>query len=289
MTRNTWSRLALTSFLGLVLSGLFVFLAALPIRYLRLTFGRTAFLMSSAASIGLLAALGLWQWALVYATICLLIGLYREMEEKNSSIFLASLVAVTLTTGFNLFAVLGYSQWAGLNLKSLLLEKSQPVLQQLHQIPNFKDADVENLLWYLPSGFVITMMLIIFISLTVYRRPMSRKDRFAMRMFRLPDWAIWFFIASLGATFIKTDNQWISMIAMNVLAISLAAYFFQGLAVFNYFLDRLSIFGFWRLLAYFLVFFQMFIFISGLGILDYWFDFRVQGLSGSDFKKIKKQ
>ena len=66
----------------------------------------------------------------------------------------------------------------------------------------------------------------------------------------------------------------LTTLGFNLLSVSLAAYFFQGLAVFSKGLDYLRIFGIWRLLAYFLIFFQMFIFISGLGILDFWFDFR---------------
>ena len=288
MTRNDWSRLALTSALGIALSSSFVFLAALPIRYLRLTFGRKIFFLSTAASFGVLVGLGLWQWAAIYASVCLLIGCYREMEEKRFSIFLASTLTVMLTSGLNLFALFGYSKYSGLKLKALIADKAQPFVEQLQQIPRFQEASATNILWFLPSGIVITMMIVLFVSLTVSRVPMTNQQRLEMRMFKLPDWLIWAFIGSLGTTFIQGLSEWISLVSMNVLAVTLAAYFFQGLAVFNHFLDRLKIFGFWRLLAYFLVFFQMFIFISGLGILDYWFDFREQGLTGSNNQRIKK-
>ena len=254
----------------------------------KVLFGRKTFLLSSAASFGVLAGLGLWQWAAIYASICLLIGCYREMEEKRFSIFLASSLTVMLTSGLNLFALFGYSKFTGMNIKALIAQKAQPFIDQLQQIPRFQEASASNILWYMPSGIVITMMIVLFVSLTVTRVPATTQQKLEMRMFSLPDWLIWVFIGSLGATFIQSGSEIVSIFSMNVLAVTLAAYFFQGLAVFNHFLDRLKIFGFWRLLAYFLVFFQMFIFISGLGILDYWFDFRVQGLTGSNNQKIKR-
>jgi len=144
---------------------------------------------------------------------------------------------------------------------------------------------LQNFLWYLPSGLIITLMLILFVSLTLGRLPRQTKQNQSLLYFKLPDWAIWFFIGGLGATFIPTQGSVLALSAMNVLVITLAAYFFQGLAVFTFFLDRFNIQGLWRLLAYFLVFFQMFVFISGLGILDYWFDFRSQPTSAKPIRK----
>ncbi len=282
-----WRRLAISSALGVGLSYAFVFLAALPIRYLRLTFGRKTFLLSSIASFSVLGALGLWQWAFVYATICLLIGFYRELEEKHFSIFLASTIAVLTTAGMNLFALLGYSKVKGIQAREILLNNAQPVLEQLQQYPRFKEASLNSLLLYMPSAVVITMMVVLFVSLTVSRSPMSRQQHFEMRMFRLPEWLIWGFILGLAGTFIQTDWALMSMVATNVLAVTLAAYFFQGLAVLNDFLDRLSIFGFWRMLAIFLAFFQLFMFVIGLGILDYWFDFRSHDNTQLKKKKLK--
>lgn len=273
-SRSIGYRWAFTSVMGVILSYAFVFLAALPIRYLRLIYGRRVFVFTSFVCMGTLLAFGLWQWALVYFSLCFLIGVYRELEEKNFSIFLASTVTVLVTAGTNLFAVFGYTRWTGQNMKVLLTEKAQPIYTQLKDMPRFKEMDLTELVWFIPSGLIITLMVILFVSLTVTKLPSSPKKQTQMRMFKLPDWAIWTFIVSLAATFIDLGSVFTTLVGSNILAISMAAYFFQGLAVFTNFLDRLSIFGFWRLLAYFLVFFQMFIFVSGLGILDYWFDFR---------------
>ncbi len=289
MTRRYWSRLAVTSFLGMALSYFaFLLLAALPIRYLRLTFGRKIFLTITLASLGIFLAFSQWTLALQYGSICLLIGFYRELEEKKVSIFLASSAAVLATMSANVFAVLGYTQWKGANIQNFLTNKTQPLLLQLQQIPQFKETTLDTMMWYLPSGIIISLMLILFVSLTVGRISTTRQQQYAMRMFRVPDWGIWVFIGSLAGTFILTGVDWLPLVAKNILAVSMAAYFFQGLAVFTYFLDRLRLFGFWRMLAYFLAIFQFFMFISGLGILDYWFDFRVHGLTGNEKKKTER-
>lgn len=287
MNRNSMSRLAITSILGLALSYGFVFLAALPIRYLRLTFGRRTFLSVTALSSAAIVAWGQWQWALVYSSLCLLVGVYRELEIRKHSIFSSAALAMASTFGLVGLILLAYSNLSLDTFGTLLTTKVAPMMEQLKQIPRFKEASVENVLWFLPAGTFVTMMMVVFISLTI-NRPMNHlQKRFELRMFKLPDWFIWVFIGSLAATFVKTSTPLLSVVGMNVLVVSLASYFFQGLAVFTFYLDKFSIFGFWRMLAYFFVFFQMFIFISGLGILDYWFEFRLQGLTDLQNKNSK--
>ena len=94
MKKENWGKLAFTSVMGLILSSTFVFLAALPIRYTRLYFGRWVFLSITLLGSGLLFAFKQWQWAIVYLCLNLLIGSYRELEEKKLSIFISALVSI---------------------------------------------------------------------------------------------------------------------------------------------------------------------------------------------------
>lgn len=285
MIRSHWARLAFSSFLGLALSFALFFLAALPIRHMRLTFGRKTFILASLSGAVALASFGAWEWVYRYVTLSLLIGVYRELEERKFSIFSSAAGSVLATSVASLVAGLGVYKFSGAEIKSYFNGQSALFIDQLKSVPQFKEVSFENVVWFLPSGAVVTMMLILFVSLTVGRTAEKMTERKAVRMFRLPDWLVWVFIGSLGGTFIQSGAEWISLVAMNLLTVSLAAYFFQGLAVFTYFLDRMSIWGFWRMLAYLLIFLQLFPFVCGLGILDYWFDFRIQGLRGS-IKKI---
>ncbi len=274
MNKDSFKRLALSSVLGLVLSYTFVVLAVLPIRYLRLQFGRSVFWTVALMGSGSLLLFGFWQWAGVYLTLCLLIGSYRELEEKKLSLFTSSLLAISITltgamTLFFSFLKITKNDW-----QSFLLLKTKPLMDQFQQLPRFQGLSSETVIWYLPSGLIITLMMILFISLTI--SPTGKAQRKTLLRFKLPDFLIWAFIFGLGLAFIPAQQSLISFVGFNLLIITLAAYFFQGLAVFVCFLDRFEIHGFWRLLALFLIFFQMFLFVCGLGILDYWFDFRSQ-------------
>lgn len=278
MRKENWGRLAFTSVMGLFLSSTFVFLAALPIRYTRLYFGRGVFVLTGLLGSSALLLMKQWQWAVVYLGLNVLIGSYREMEEKKFSIFLASLVSIGTTTFLFFASLLGAAKWQGLQLSQMLNQHLEPMMTQLKQLPRFqKGLDIHSVIFYLPAGLVVTFMLVTFISLT-FSTDLSQRNKNlkAMKAFALPDWMIWLFIASLAGTFSNLGNEVVSLVSVNVFAITVAAYFFQGFAVFACWLDRFKIYGFWRLLAYFIVFFQMFIFVSGLGILDYWFDFRTQ-------------
>lgn len=216
--------------------------------------------------------------------LCLLIGSYRELEERQLTIFRAATFSILSTAGLSVFGTWAFTTLKGVSLHKMLTSSAAPLIEQMKDVPNFEGISTQQFLWHVPSAIVITLMLALFVSLTVSRAPRSQSEFLKMRMFSLPDWVIWVFIASLGIAFVPTvgeslypqNSEAIHMISMNILFVTLAAYFFQGLAVLTHFLDRLGLFGFWRLLAYFLAFFQLFIFVSGLGILDYWFDFRLQ-------------
>ncbi|MEO0337373.1 MAG: DUF2232 domain-containing protein, partial [Pseudomonadota bacterium] len=267
MNPGLWGRLFLTSILGLGLSHAFgfFFLAALPMRYSRLTFGRMPYLLSSLVCASLLISYSLFEWAAIYCTLSFLIGFYRELEEKKLPILTSSTISVLTTAGLTLGAVVAYAAGLGTSLQSFLLGRIEPALEQLKEFPRFAEMTSSQVLWYMPSGLIISLMLILFVSLSLNRGNSGHQQlRKSLQQFRLPESMIWLFIASLAGTYIRWPEAWgtIPLVSMNVLAITMAAYFFQGLAVFNHFLNRLRVYGFWRLFAYFLVFLQMFPFVS---------------------------
>lgn len=278
MKKENWGKLAFTSVMGLFLSSTFVFLAALPIRYTRLHFGRWVFLITTLIGSCALFAFKQWQWAIVYFCLSLLIGSYRELEEKKLSIFMSALISIGTTTGLFFATLFSIARMQKIQVSQLLNNHLEPMLVQLRGLPQMREGvDINSIVAYLPSGMIITLMIVTFISLTFHNDPFTRKKGIeSLKKFTLPDWGIWVFIGSLCGAFALNAHGTYSFIFMNIFAVTLAAYFFQGFAVFSCLLDRFKIFGFWRLLAYFLVFFQMFLFVCGLGILDYWFDFRSQ-------------
>ena len=270
--KEDWSKLALTSALGLLLSNTFVFLAVLPIRHLRLIFGRWLFVLSSGLCLLGLSLCGLWAWAFIHLSLCLLIGFYRELEENQVSIFPSAVLAISTTTMASLMTFFTYLKITNQAVENVLIKNLNPFIEGMQQISRFQQTNINALLWYLPSILITILMILLFLSLSLCSQKLSHRNQ--LKDFRLPDALIWVFIASLAMTFISVGHGQVTIAATNVLIITGAAYFFQGIAVLTHFLDRFSILGFWRLLAYFIAFFQIFPFISGLGILDYWFDFR---------------
>lgn len=275
MEKEKWGKLALTSALGVFLSSSFVFLAALPIRYLRLQFGRWPFLSVALGCSVALLAFQQWQWALVYLSLSFLVGSYCELEEQKFSIFLSGGISIFLTTCLSVFSFGLIARFQGMTLFSYFQTQFAPLTQQLEQLPQFKDqVDIQNLVQYLPSGIMISLMLVLFVSLLIFTDTKRTSAQQKLKDFRLPELLIWPFILGLAGSFLAERGSIEALVSVNVLSIVMAAYFFQGLAVFSSFLDYMRVFGFWRMLAYFLIFFQMFIFISLLGVLDFWFDFR---------------
>lgn len=279
MTQKQWSRLAITSVLG-VITSLFGVLSALFIRNVRLVFGRKIFLISTVTCASLLAGFGLWELSLQYSCICLLIGLYREMEELKLSIFMASCVAVMMTAGGGLFAFISYAQVMGYQLQTLTKEGLSPLLTMIQQIPQFQAATMSQLLWHMPALIVVGLTSIIFVSISISLSPLSQSDRSKLQMFKLPDWMIWTFIGSLAGSFLIPSPEWFGLVMRNFLIVSVASFFYQGLAVMTYFLNRYKIYGLWRWILYPIVFLQAFASLSViiLGLLDYWFEFRTQNL-----------
>jgi len=272
-----WGKLALTSALGVFLSSSFVFLAALPIRFMRLDFGRAPFILLSLSFTLCLLGFQQWQWALVYFSLSFLIAVYSEMELQHYSVFSSASVAIGLTGLTTAFGFGLVAKHQGFTLMSFLEAQLLPIQEQFAAMPQIQElSDVPSIIGYLPSGVAIALMLALFIALSIFSDESGTKNSLLLKKFRLPDLAIWVFIGSLAGTFLFADESVNKLICTNILSISAAAYFFQGLAVVTSYLDAYRVFGFWRLLLYFLIFFQMFILVSGLGILDFWFDFRTR-------------
>jgi hypothetical protein len=96
-----------------------------------------------------------------------------------------------------------------------------------------------------------------------------------------PDWVFWLFMISLGLSFIKfeplfEEHFWLHLFGLNLFNFLAFGYCLQGLAVIE------SLMGYFRLppafkLGIYLVMILLlpfFFFLSSIGVLDYWIDFR---------------
>src|SRR5690606_27622516 len=137
------------------------------------------------------------------------------------SIFISSLISISVTTALFLASLVGAPHWQGLKITQLLNQYLGPMIAQLNQMPRFQQGlDINSVIFYLPAGLIITFMLVTFISLSFSADLEQRnKNLMAMKSFSLPDWMIWLFIASLAGAFSHLGNEILSLISINVFAV----------------------------------------------------------------------
>ena len=214
MSNRRWGTLALNSTLGLVLSSTLFFLAPIPLRYLRLSFGRKAYILSTVLGAGLLIYLQQWQWAATYGLLSFLIGTYSECEENDLSLFQSSIISIGLTSAVAGGVFYGVTQQLKLTPGVFIRQQLEPMVAQLSQLPQFQAGfDLNSFILYLPSILGISLMIALFVSLTVMTDRQGKKNHQVLKSFRLPDWMIWVFIGSLRLKLYSADrggadNSW---------------------------------------------------------------------------------
>jgi hypothetical protein len=129
-----------------------------------------------------------------------------------------------------------------------------------------------------PALVLVALGAIAGLNLQLLRRMAEKINRplavAELNAFRNPDHLIWFVIVSGFALLIK--NADVVTAALNVLTVSLALYFAQGLAVALHLFDRFAIPRFIRITFYFLLALQPYLAVAlaALGIFDLWGNFR---------------
>jgi len=129
-----------------------------------------------------------------------------------------------------------------------------------------------------PALVLVALGAIAGLNLQLLRRMAGKINRplllAELNTFRNPDHLVWFVIVPGFALLIKNTD--VSTAALNVLAVILALYFVQGLAVALHLFDRFAVPRFIRITFYFLLALQPYLAVAlaTLGIFDLWGDFR---------------
>jgi hypothetical protein len=129
-----------------------------------------------------------------------------------------------------------------------------------------------------PALVLVALGAIAGLNLQLLRRMAERLNRplalTELSRFRNPDHLVWFLIVPGFALLVRNTD--VSTAALNVLAVILALYFVQGLAVALHLFDRFAVPRFIRITFYFLLALQPYLAVAlaTLGIFDLWGDFR---------------
>jgi|GEM_PF-2931787 len=270
-------RFLFSSTVSVLLALKFVLLASLPMRFFRLNYGRAVYYSISFAFFFFLLGMNKIEWSITYLTLILLVGVYSELEQaRPKKLVINSAVSMSAALGTALGCLGLWAYKSGLSLVPFLAMKYTVFVEPIFELPQFTDLnfDVQSLFWFFPSGLGILYMFALFICLSVFRDPQGKIAPLNLKNFELPEPCVWAFIFSLAGSFLLAPLGPVHIVAANSLLLLLGAFFFQGLAVIVTLMDNYRVHGVWRFVLLFLIFFQGLIFVSIVGLIDFWADFR---------------
>lgn len=274
--------------LGAVVTILFSFLGAPLLRVLRNVGGGTLYWTSGAVATLVVTLLGLGPIAFLLIGIWVTIGVYGEFEDRGRAGFAAAFWSVFLGTVFSVVGPWLLFQMTGIDPNEILHQSLDNILKQMpsSQEPSSwlsgVKIDTQFLINQLPSMMAILILSSLAFALILDRRVAFlaglRFERAASGIrlleFRMPDFMIWVAMFSFLLSFLKIETPWVSVVALNIFNIMIAAYFFQGLAVLESAFAHYRVGFLIRLLIYVFVVGQLFFLLSVVGLVDYWVDFR---------------
>ena len=158
--------------------------------------------------------------------------------------------------------------------------------EELKVVQDFADKTSGSLAQAYPSfiflGTFLTALINYYATRFLWRRVYGY-DMFHEAKFSgwvIPDQVIWVLIGS-SAVFFVADNA-LGSIGINLLLITLVAYFIQGMAITIYFLESRNVPVFFWILIFFVILLQpLLVGVSiGLGIFDTWMDLRKVRVTG---------
>lgn len=272
---------------GVLMTGLTFVLGALPLKSLRRGAGRVTYWGACLFVTILLFGFHLQFYAVSFLSLVVLVGLFSEFEELGLALVPSAFFALLITT---MLSGSGFAFWVfsvGPAWQQTVLTFLQGALDPLLQINTNIKIEARDVMSQLPSLAVISWMVALYVAVLLEPRltaPSAKplpKSRFRKELpeIRVPDVVVWTFIISLlGAfgSFKALDMAAVHSVGVNTFNICLVVFFFQGLAVVNKLFDSLKMGWFWQTLLMVFIILQLFIFVSLLGLIDHWLDFRAR-------------
>ncbi len=256
-------------------------LGAAPLKALRTTIGQLRFW-----AVGFLLAVGflvfhLYLLGFVVGAQVILIGTYGEFEDHGLSLRRAAALSVVISSLASASAVFLWAAFTNKDLYQTLISWIGLFLKRAAEmkIPIFEGLKPQSLIYQLPSALVIFLILSLALAL-ILERPISRWAGLAVERkakladYKNPDFLIWILILSVLGTFLHDGTKPLQLLSLNVLNISILAYFFQGLGVLGTYFEVFQIGIIWRLLWILILVIQLPIVLSIVGVADYWLEFR---------------
>lgn len=274
------SKTLLLAGFSLFLSSFTLVLGAVPLHVWRQAYGRVRFVFGAGLLTAGCAHFGQWPLAVAIGVLSIVVLIFNEMDERGWGLVAAGGGAVF----GGAVAVFGlgraWVQQTGQSWQEALKAPVESFLAQVASMNGGFQVPAEDIVAQAPSGAVILMIASLALALLFEMRlrlllklPYIDRSR-AFLGFRLPDVLVWLTIAALLAAFLKTETPVLQKAGTNLLNILIFLYFLQGLAIVTEFFNFYRVGHLWRGLAYIFLVMQLFLFVSCLGFVDFWADFR---------------
>lgn len=261
------------SLLTTLLSATLIFFAPLSARFLRLNFGRAAFWIFALVSSSLISAWSL-PWALSQFIVLLAVGLFTDLEEMKLPLFYSALSSVFISGLSFILLITVWAKSQKTDLASILKLRINEAIAMTQKMQSAElPLGTPEVLALFPALVAISLMLVVVIG-AMFVKGGGRQEK--LTAFKVPEAVIWVFIGALAGTFLVDVNKffWIQKAFCNALYVVSAFYFFQGLAVVGFILQRMKVNYFLKVAMFFLLTFHLFIFVAAFGLSDVWFGYR---------------
>lgn len=275
--------------LASILTVLVGFLGSPILRILRNAYGAKYFWTAGILLFVILNAIGAYPIAFILMGTWLTIGLYSEVEERGHAGFAAGVLTILIGTSF---VIAGPKLLPGKNVDFLrdiggtietIMSQVQSTNKSSESSPvSLFNVEPKTIIAQVPSILFLIMLLSLSVALMFDRKTAImfsvKYERIASQIrlleFRVPDHMIWMMMVSFLLTFVKVGNENVTIAAMNIFNIMMGFYFLQGLAILEVLLLVFRAGSFTRALVYIVLVGNLFLFLSAVGVIDYWIDFR---------------
>lgn len=273
-----------------MLPGLF---APFPAIYYALKSGRTTGTAIVVVSAAVMAIMGDATFTLFFILQSGVISLALPAfltSERSTARAIAYTVSVNLAAIILLAVIYGATQGVNPHTQALkVVNTSISQVAALYQEMGFKGDELKALQEGMqqagaligrvyPALLVVSLAFIVGLNLLVLTKLSGRLPALPaagdFRSFKNPEQLVWVLIAAGFAMLVK--DQHVATAALNVLIVTIALYFIQGMAVISHFFARYAVPKFVRVIFYILLALQFYLVvaIAALGLFDIWGDFR---------------
>lgn len=287
INKGSLSRLSVMSSIAVLMSVLTVIFGTPFLRVIRNVYGSLTFWGLVFLFLGGTTLLKADWLSFIVGSVWLTTGISLELEKRKVSFLANSILSLTIGFAICSAGLWGVLQKLGVTDLARATEYFQEAVKPLVKGQVNPEMDYTALVLQVPSMLFIVLLLSLAIGFLMERRirfwfRMTKQGyvyKFDFLKFRVSDKLIWVALFSLLLTTLGgfgSDFRTLETVGSNLVYVFMVVYFFQGLAILEHVLIQIRAGVFLRTLSYFIFLGQLFLVLSIVGFLDFWFDFRAK-------------